>query len=97
MYSVFRNYKSEVEKVIDKNKQVDSVIKKLKNIAEININRNKYNQAFAAISSAAEILYTFNQKYADDELENLTISIGNKLKEKYKIANHTKQDCTDTI
>ena len=52
MYSVFRNYKSEVEKVIDKNKQVDSVIKKLKNIAEININRNKYNQAFAAISSA---------------------------------------------
>ena len=97
MYSVFRNYKSEVEKVIDKNKQVDSVIKKLKNIDEININRNKYNQAFAAISSAAEILYTFNQKYADDELENLTISIGNKLKEKYKIANHTKQDCTDTI
>lgn len=81
--------------MMDKNVQVEEVVNKLKNIANKKINEKKYNAAFAAISCAAEILYIFNQKYTDDDLEKLTSDIGDNLKSKYNRANYKK--CTDTI
>lgn len=83
--------------MIDKNNQVNSVISKLKNIAEISLQKNGYNLAFSAISCAAEILYMFNQKYVDETLENLTETIGDKLKIKYDRARYETKECTDTI
>lgn len=81
----------------DKNEQVDSVISKFKRIAKSDIEKKKYNQALAAISCSAELLYTFNQKYVDDELENLTSEAGNELKVKYNRANYSKRENSDTI
>lgn len=80
---------------MDKNIQVEEIVNKLKNIAKTKINKKKYNTALAAISCAAGILYTFNQKYADDDLEKLTSDIGDNLKSKYDRANY--KECTDTI
>ena len=81
--------------MMDKNIQVEEIVNKLKNIAKTKINKKKYNTALAAISCAAGILYTFNQKYADDDLEKLTSDIGDNLKSKYDRANY--KECTDTI
>lgn len=81
----------------DKNKQVEAIVSELKGIAKTSIKRKKYNTAFAAISGAAEILYIFNQIYVDDDLEELTISLGENLKAKYRIANYRKEECSNTI
>lgn len=81
--------------MMDKSLQVEATVNKLKNIAKTKIKEKKYNTALAAISCAAEILYIFNQKYADDDLEKLTSDIGDILKSKYSRANY--KECTDTV
>ena len=81
----------------DKNKQVDFIIEKFKKIARYSITKKKYNRALASISWAAGVLYAFNQKYTDDELENLTSTVGDELKVKYNRANYSKEDCSNTI
>lgn len=60
-----------------------SVIKKniirLKNIAQNALKQNHYEEAQAAISACAEILYNYNQYYKDDELESLVSQLSKRV------------------
>lgn len=81
----------------DKNRQVNDVIYKLKIIADNSIKKKRYNSAFAAISAASEILYSYNQKYIDEDLENLVSIIGDELREKYHRGKYDKIECSKNI
>jgi len=48
------------------------------------MNHAKYERALAAISSAAVVLYDFNQTYTDNELEDYLQSIADKLRSQYE-------------
>lgn len=56
-----------------------SIIKKLNKIAENSINAQKYNKALAAIAAAADILYSHNQTYTDEKLEQMLKIISGQL------------------
>ena len=63
---------------MDKVIKTEELIKKLKMIARKSIKQLKYEKSLSAISSCANILYEFNQRYKDDEIENMLIEIAQK-------------------
>lgn len=63
----------------EKIKKTEGLIVKLKNIATRAIKKHNYEKALAAISSCADVLYQYNQRYKDDELEDMLIQIGNEV------------------
>jgi hypothetical protein len=62
-----------------KESQVDFYVCKLKNIAQVNINKKNYETSMAAVSACADILYRCNQYYMDDDLENFVDDISNSI------------------
>lgn len=75
--------------MIDKDNQVANLIHRLKSIASSALEKN-VNTSLAALSFAAETLYTYNQFYTDDELEMLTAQVGDAIKTKYNFANYVQ-------
>ena len=73
---------------MDKNKQVDNLIHKLKLIALNKLEKNNINASLAALSFASETLYAYNQFYTDDELEKITAQVGDRIKNEYNFANY---------
>lgn len=67
-----------------KNKQVEELVEYLKSIADNSIKNKCYEKAMASIASSAYVLYQFNQKYTDYELENYVEVIAQKIKVKYE-------------
>lgn len=63
----------------EKDKKVDDMIAKLKRISTNSIKKNNFEKALAAINVSANILYEYNQVYADDELEQMLLQIGNQM------------------
>ena len=53
----------------NKIEKVEKLVIKLKNIAKRSIKKKNYEKALCAISSAGDILYQYNQRYKDDDLE----------------------------
>ena len=76
--------------MIDKCKQVDNLVCKLKKIAAISLEKGKVNTTLTAVSFASEILYMFNQFYTDDEMEVLIAKLGDKIKIKRNFAKYTE-------
>lgn len=75
--------------MLDKSNRVVDLITKLKMIASEALAKN-VNTSLAALSFASETMYTYNQFYTDDELENLTAQVGNVIKSKYNFANYVQ-------
>lgn len=61
---------------MDKVIKTEQLISKLKSIARKSIKQEKYEKALSSISVCANILYEYNQRYKDDELEDLLLEIG---------------------
>ena len=55
----------------NKVKKTEKFLLKLKEVARRNILRKRYERALVAVEALAEISYTYNQYYTDDEAENL--------------------------
>ena len=58
--------------------RVDSFLNDMKKIARSAIQKNNFEKALAAINAAADFLYQYNQTYADKDLENILLEIGEK-------------------
>ena len=56
--------------------KTEKLINKLRKIAENGIKNKTYDIALSAISSAAGILYEYNQFYSDSQFENMLLRIG---------------------
>lgn len=79
---------------MDKNQQVENLIYKLKRIAINALEKKNINTTLATLSFAAKTLYMFNQHYTDDELESLTIQVGDEIKINYGFASYKEaQNC----
>lgn len=50
-------------------------IDKLKKIAEISLLKGKREKALQSVCACADLLYRYNQKYCDDDLENVLLSL----------------------
>lgn len=61
---------------LDKVQKTEALIDKLKNIARNAVKRKNYEKALAALSACASVLYAYNQRYTDDELEDMLLQIG---------------------
>lgn len=59
--------------------RLDKEIKKLKRKINYYSKKNNYDSALAVISICARILYTVNQSYSDDFLEDSLLNISNKI------------------
>ena len=62
----------------EKTEKVESFVSELKALARRSLAKNNYEKALCAISSAGDILYQYNQRYKDDELEELLEEISIK-------------------
>lgn len=51
--------------------KVEKLVSKLKNLARRSLEKKNYEKALCAISSAGDVLYQYNQRYKDDELEEM--------------------------
>ena len=76
----------------EKIEKVESLVDKLKALAKCSISKKNYEKALCAISSAGDILYQYNQRYKDDELEELLEQISEKI---IKIPKNMKRKGTD--
>lgn len=83
--------------MIDKENQVNILINKLKSIALDTLDKKEFNACMSALSFAAETLYTYNQFYVDDELEKITVEVGNDIKDKLNFAKYNQKDIKDDI
>lgn len=63
-------------------KEEKNVIRKLKKLAETDVEKGRYENALASISVCAEILYMHNQVYTDETLENILQRISKDLYKK---------------
>ena len=63
-------------KVLDSVHKTEQLIIKLKRIAEKAIRKKKYNKALSALSACANVLYEYNQRYKDDDIEDMLLKIG---------------------
>lgn len=59
--------------------KTENLIEKLKEIAKKAVYKKNYEKALSALSSCANVLYQYNQRYKDDEIENLLLKIGKEL------------------
>ena len=66
--------------VEEKKRAVDLDYKKYVNIAELSLEKGKYERCLAAISAASQMLYNWNQTYTDDLLESLLQKAANSTK-----------------
>jgi len=64
---------------LDKIEKTENLIKKLKKIAKQSIEKKHYEKALVSLSSCAYILYEYNQRYKDDEIEDMLLLIGESL------------------
>lgn len=71
--------------------KTSKITKKLKTIAKKNIATGRYNKALAAISACANFYYTHNQKYTDEELEQMLITLGKTLFKPTAVKNDTSE------
>ena len=63
----------------EKIRNVENLVSELKLLAKNSLKRNKYEKALCAISSAGDILYQYNQRYKDDDLEELLEKISRSI------------------
>ena len=68
--------------VTDKQKKVDELLGRLKDIVKIGIEKKHYEKAMAAVSASGRIQYIYNQIYTDTMLENAILEIAKIKKEK---------------
>lgn len=68
-----------------------SVIEKLKDTVRRNVDKGKYEEALAAISTCAEIMYMHNQVYTDEDLEKNLQIIARQIINTNKIQNLSKE------
>lgn len=64
---------------MDKVQQTERLISKLKSIADKAAKKKHYNESLSALSACANVLYEYNQRYKDDEIENRLLEIGREL------------------
>lgn len=64
---------------LDKIQKTEKLIAKLKRIAEKAIFKEDFEKALSALSACANVLYEYNQKYKDDEVEDMLLVIGRQL------------------
>lgn len=69
---------------MNKRESFYKVINKIKKYIRISIKRDKIDKAMKLIKSVAYSFYDFNQVYTDDDLENYSYNISQKLKVKYQ-------------
>lgn len=69
----------------DKKEKTEKLLKKIKCLVKLSINKKQYGKAMSAISFIGNYLYQYNQFYADDELEAYLREISFALKDRYKI------------
>lgn len=62
-----------------KTKRVETIVGKLKRIAEASISKENYRKALDAVTAASFILEEYNQYYVDETLESYVKDIANKL------------------
>ena len=63
----------------DKINNTENLIIKLKDIAKKSIVKGKYDKALASLSACADVLYEYNQRYKDDEIEDMLLELGDKI------------------
>ena len=63
----------------DKINNTENLIIKLKDIAKKSIVKGKYDKALASLSACADVLYESNQRYKDDEIEDMLLELGDKI------------------
>lgn len=81
---------------MNKKKKVEKLDTKFKKIARKSINKKNYEKALASISSDAQLLYMFNQKYYDNDLENMLIEISDEIIDTIGI-DYKKEDTHEDI
>ncbi len=74
---------------VSKETKVNNIINKLKRITIKSIESNKIEKAYASLASCASLLYAYNQRYCDDELESYVLKLSSMLFEKNS-SNYTK-------
>ena len=77
--------------IMDKSKQVDELLNKLKQCANKSLEKGNFEKALAAISAGCQIEYEFNQKYVDYDFENCISGIAEQYRQslKDKLDNYT--------
>ena len=81
----------------NKKQKVNLLIERLKKISSNSLKKKDYNCAMSAISFASETLYSYNQYYVDDELEQLTKEVANKIKDEKHFGNSDFYEKSETI
>lgn len=64
---------------VDKVQKTERLIARLKTIAKKSAGRGDYNKALSALSACASVLYEYNQRYKDDEIEEMLLELGQLL------------------
>lgn len=64
---------------MNKIKKTEALISKLKKIAQQSTDAHNYEKALSALSVCGNILYEYNQRYKDDDIENMLLEIGDNL------------------
>lgn len=69
-------------------KDCASFVEKMRRISSASFQKQNYEKALAAVSSAAYMLYTYNQTYTDDEFEQLLQDISKRMLPERSIWRH---------
>lgn len=64
---------------VDKVQETEKLIARLKTIAKESARSGNYNKALSALSACANVLYEYNQRYKDDEIEEMLLKLGQLL------------------
>ncbi len=64
---------------MDKIQKTEQLIRRLKATAEGAIHKQNYERALTALAACANVLYEYNQRYKDDEIEEMLLIIGSKV------------------
>ena len=70
--------------IMDKTKQVDELLIKLKQCANKSLEKGSIEKALAAISAGCQIEYEFNQNYVDYDFENYVTAISEQYRNRLK-------------